>query len=110
MSLVQQIELMELDRQPPAQARPASRGLLPAPKQALPAPQQQLALPTPPMGAPQGRGEGNNRRLSTEEMADRRRQGLYFNCNEKYTRGNRHDRDSWDISPSPSARCLWSHC
>ena len=40
------------------------------------------------MGAPQGRDEGNNRRLSTEEMADRRRQGLCFNCNEKYTRGH----------------------
>jgi hypothetical protein len=88
MSLTRQIELMELDRQPPAQARPASRGLLPAPKQALPAPQQQLALPAPPMGAPQGRDEGNNRRLSTEEMVDRRRQGLCFNCNEKYTCGH----------------------
>jgi hypothetical protein len=88
MSLARQVELMELDRQPPALARPASRGLLPAPKQALPAPQQQLALPAPSLGSPQGCGEGNNRRLSTEEMADRRRQGLCFNCNEQYTCGH----------------------
>jgi hypothetical protein len=88
MSLARQVEIMELDRQPPTPARPASRGLLPASKHALPAPQQQLALLAPPMGAPQGRDEGNNRRLSMEEMVDRRRQGLCFNCNEKYTRGH----------------------
>ena len=30
------------------------------------------------------------RRLSTAEMDDRRRQGLCFNCNEKYARGHNH--------------------
>jgi hypothetical protein len=99
MSLARQVELMELERpQPPppwAPARailpaPAPRNALPVPPQplALPAPPPPLALPAPPAAAQQGRDEGNQRRLSPEEMAERRRLGLCFNCNEKYTRGH----------------------
>jgi hypothetical protein len=86
MSLARQVELMELDRQvqPPPRAPP--RGLLPAPRPALPAPLQPPALPASPVAAQQGRGEGNHRRLTPDEMAERRRLGLCFNCNEKYTR------------------------
>jgi hypothetical protein len=36
----------------------------------------------------QGRGEGNQRRLTPDEMVERRCLGLCFNCNEKYTRGH----------------------
>ena len=53
-----------------------------------PAPPPLLALPAPPAAAQQGRAEGNQRRLTPEEMAERRRQGLCFNCNEKYSRGH----------------------
>ncbi|WVZ84441.1 hypothetical protein U9M48_031473 [Paspalum notatum var. saurae] len=89
MSLARQVELMELDKGPPVPARAASRALLPAP---APRP---LALPAPhPAGAAAGvvpaRDEG--RRLSPEDMAKRCRQGLCFNCNEKYSRG--HNRFS----------------
>jgi hypothetical protein len=89
MSLARQVELMELDRrvQPPPRAPP--RGLLPAPapRPALPMPLQPPALPAPLVAAQQGRGEGNQRRLTLDEMAERRL-GLCFNCNEKYTRGH----------------------
>jgi hypothetical protein len=91
MSLARQVEQMELAKiQAPAKTGP--RGLLPPPPprpapQALPAPQAPLALLVPPLGAATGRGDGS-RRLSPEEMADRRRQGLCFNCNEKYSRGH----------------------
>jgi hypothetical protein len=90
MSLARQVELMELDRQRQVPARPATQGLLPSqPAQpALPAPQQQLALPAPPPGADQGRREGNHRRLSAAEQAERRHLGLCFNCDEKYSRGH----------------------
>jgi hypothetical protein len=91
MSLARQVELMELHRAPaPAQTRPAARGILPPPPPrpvppALPAPHVPLALPAP-VGTAPGRGEG--RRLSIEEMAERRRLGLCFNCNDKYSRGH----------------------
>jgi len=90
MSLARQVELMEIDRQAQAPARPAARGLLPSPppRPALPAPPQQLALPAPPAGADQGRREGNQRRLSTAAQAERRRLGLCFNCDEKDSRGH----------------------
>jgi hypothetical protein len=94
MSLARQVELMELAKIPVSGlAKPAARGILPHPPprlapQALPAPQAPLALPAPPAAAPQGRGEGTGRWLSPEEMADRRRQGLCFSCNEKYSRGH----------------------
>jgi hypothetical protein len=63
--------------QPPARPR--------APASASNAPP---ALPAPLAAAQQGRGEGNQRRLTPDEMAERRRLGLCFNCNEKYTRGH----------------------
>jgi hypothetical protein len=87
MSLVHQVELTEIDRpaQPPPRVPP--RGLLPAPSH-RPALQQPLALPAPPVAAQQGRGEGNQQRLTPDEMPERRQLGLYFNCNEKYTRGH----------------------
>jgi hypothetical protein len=90
MSLARQVELMEIDRQTKAPARPAARGLLlPLPPcQALPAPPQQLALPAPPAGADQGCREGNQRRLSTAEQAAHHRLGLCFKCDEKYSRGH----------------------
>jgi len=88
MSLARQVEQMELAKTP-APIKPGARGLLPPPPPraaapALPAPPAPLALPAPPVG---GRGDGH-RRLSQEEMAERRRQGLCFNCNEKYSRGH----------------------
>jgi hypothetical protein len=91
MSLARQVEQMELAKLQ-APAKPGARGLLPPPPP-RPAPQElsaspaPLALPAPPVGAAPARGEGS-RRLSPEEMADRRRQGLCFNCNEKYSRGH----------------------
>lgn len=82
MSLARQVELMELDKPAPAPARPAARGLLPAPA-------PRLALPAPPTGGPPIKGEGNPvKRLSQEEQAERRRLGLCYNCNEKYSRGH----------------------
>jgi hypothetical protein len=91
MSLARQVEQMELAKIQ-APAKPGARGLLPPPPprpapQALPAPQAPLALLAPPVGAAPARGDGP-RRLSPEEMADRRRQGLCFNCNEKCSRGH----------------------
>jgi hypothetical protein len=91
MSLARQVELMELDRAPtPAHIRPAARGVLPPPLKlapmALPTPHIPLVLPAPPAGAALSHGEG--RRLSTEEMAERCRLGLCFNCNDKYSRGH----------------------
>jgi hypothetical protein len=90
MSLARQVELMELDRRVQPLPPTAPRGLLPAPtpRPALPAPLQPPALPAPPTATQQGRGEGSQRRLSPDEMAERRHLGLYFNCNEKYTRGH----------------------
>jgi len=81
MSLARQVELMEAER--PVQPLPRA-----PPRATLPAPPPLLALPAPPAAAQQGRGAGNSRRLTPEEMADRRRQGLCFNCNEKYSRGH----------------------
>jgi len=91
MSLAREVEMMEASRPPPPlPSRAPQRGVLPAPapRPALPAPQQPLALPAPPVPGQQGRGEGPPRRLSPAEMAERRRQGLCFNCNEPYTRGH----------------------
>jgi hypothetical protein len=45
-----------------------------------------LALPTPAVGA--HRRNGNTKILSTAEQAERRRLGLCFNCDEKYSRGH----------------------
>jgi hypothetical protein len=60
MSLERQIELMESDTPAPTLARPAPRGLLPVP------------APRPAITAP----------------PQRRRLGLCFNCDEKYSRGH----------------------
>jgi hypothetical protein len=90
MSLARQVELMEHDRSPSILVRPKARGLLPPPppRPALPAPPQQLTLPAPSAGTDQGRREDNQWRLSTAEQAERRRLGLCFNCDEKYSRGH----------------------
>jgi hypothetical protein len=90
MSLVRQIELMESDRPAPAPARLAPCGLLlaPTPRPALAAPPQPRALSAPPVGVPPAHGVGNQRRLTSEEQAERRRLGLCFNCDEKYSRGH----------------------
>ena len=90
MSLERQVELMEADRLALPPPRAPARGLLPAPapRAALPPPPQQLALPAPPAAAQPGRGDGNPRRLTPDEMAEWRRLGLCFNCNEKYSRGH----------------------
>jgi hypothetical protein len=59
------------------------------PPPALPAPPARPALPAPPIGAALARLETQPiRRLSTEEQAERRRLGLCYNCNEKYSRGH----------------------
>jgi hypothetical protein len=90
MSLARQIELMESDRPTPTPARPAPCGLLPAPapRPALTASPQPRALPAPPVGVPPTHSVGNLRRLAPKEQAERRRLGLYFNYNEKYSRGH----------------------
>jgi hypothetical protein len=85
-----QVELMEIDRpvQPPPQAPQRDHLPVPVPRSALQAPQQPLALPAPPVAGQHGCGEGNQRRLTPNEMAKRCHLGLCFNCNEKYTRGH----------------------
>jgi hypothetical protein len=89
ISLARQVELMESDRSVQQPTRPAPRGPPgPAQRAALPATAPLLALPAPPAASQQGRGESNQRRLTPEEMGERRRQGLCFNCNEKFTRGH----------------------
>jgi len=86
MSLARKLELREQSVARVAATAPprlAGRGLLQGP-------QQPLALPAPPARAtPTPSFEGRQvRRLSPADMDDRRRQGLCFNCNEKYTRGH----------------------
>jgi len=89
ISLARQLELMELGRPAPLPPRAPPRGPPPPAVRAnMPLPPPLLALPAPPAAAQQGRIEGNQRRLTPEEMAERRRQGLCFNCNEKYSRGH----------------------
>ena len=89
ISLARQVELMELERPTPVPPRAPPCGLpAPAARAALPPPPPLLALPAPGAAAQPGHVEGNQRRLTPEEMADRRRQGLCFNCNEKYSRGH----------------------
>ncbi|XP_066311819.1 uncharacterized protein [Miscanthus floridulus] len=90
MSLARQVELMEADRQAPLPPRPPPRitPASPAPRLALPAAQPLLPLPAPPAAGQQGRGESKQGCLTPEEMAERHRKGLCFNCNEKYSRGH----------------------
>ncbi|XP_035823519.1 uncharacterized protein [Zea mays] len=89
MSLAWQVELMESER-PAQQPRAPSRGQPSAytPRAALPATPPLMAHSAPLVVAEQGRDEGNQRRLTPDEMAERRRQNLCFNCNERYTRGH----------------------
>jgi hypothetical protein len=79
---------MENDRPASAQARPAPHGLLPAstPRPTSVGPPQLCALPAPPVGVPPAHSAGNQRRLTPEEQAERRRLGLCFNRDEKYSR------------------------
>ena len=84
MSLARQLELREQNA--PALAKATPRGLLPAPA-------PRLALPAPTIAkadAPVAAGDGRPliKRLSLPEQEERRRQGLCFNCNERYTRGH----------------------
>lgn len=83
MSLARQLEL-QAQYTPPA--KPATRGLLPAPP-------PRLALPAPPLANADkavvvSDGRPQVKRLSMQEQEERRRLGLCFNCNEKYTRGH----------------------
>jgi hypothetical protein len=95
MSLVREVEVMELERlaSTPA-AVPAQGGhrALPAPGPqllALPAPPARPALPAPAIGAAHARADNQPvKRLSTEEQAEWRRLGLCYNYNEKYSRGH----------------------
>lgn len=88
MSLARKLELREqyvaLNAPAPAVPRLPGRGLLtgPTPQLALPAPLGRAA--SAPL-AIEGRPV---RRLSQAEMEERRRQGLCFNCNEKFDRGH----------------------
>ncbi|XP_066338026.1 uncharacterized protein [Miscanthus floridulus] len=79
MSLARLLELREQHTQAPARAAP--RGLLPAPA-------PRLALPAPPLPAPAAAEGRPLKRLTFQEQDDRRKRGLCFNCDEKYTRGH----------------------
>jgi hypothetical protein len=95
MSLAREVEVMERERlastpaaMPPrgVSRGPPAAGLPPLP---LPAPPARPTLPAPAIGAAPARLEGQPiKRLSTEEQAERRRLGLCYNCNEKYSRGH----------------------
>jgi hypothetical protein len=83
MSLARQLELRE--QYAPAAAKEPSRGVLPSPppRFALPvAPAEKAAPATVPVGGQPVKC------LSRSEQEERRRLGLCFNCNEKYTRGH----------------------
>jgi hypothetical protein len=82
MSLARQLELREQYASVPAKVAP--RGLLPAPAPRLTLPAPQIDKAAVPMVTVDGR---QVERLSLPEQ-ERRRQGLCFNCNEKYTRGH----------------------
>ncbi|WVZ63880.1 hypothetical protein U9M48_013475 [Paspalum notatum var. saurae] len=80
MRLARQFEL----REQYAAAAPRA-----APRPLLAAPPPRLALPAPPQGATSVTVEGRQiRRLSQVEQEDRRKRGLCYNCDEKYTRGH----------------------
>ena len=92
MSLARQFELMEQYTAAPAKG--PARGVLGAPGScpALPAP----TAATEKAQVPANQGDGRPaKRLSKEEQEERRRLGLCYNCNEKYTRG--HNRVCWRI-------------
>ncbi|WVZ83703.1 hypothetical protein U9M48_030824 [Paspalum notatum var. saurae] len=68
--------------------RSSRRGILPTPLTtlALPAPVPDPSTSSSSQGGPAGGRQ--TRRLTPDEMEDRRRQGLCFNCDEKYSRGH----------------------
>ncbi|XP_066320384.1 uncharacterized protein [Miscanthus floridulus] len=84
MSLARQFELCEL--YVPQAPKPVPRGLLlaPPPRLALPAPPGAKA-PPPALITVEGRPI---KRLSQAEHEERRRLGLCYNCDEKFTRGH----------------------
>ncbi|WVZ75167.1 LOW QUALITY PROTEIN: hypothetical protein U9M48_023250, partial [Paspalum notatum var. saurae] len=86
MSLARQFELREQYAAPVPRAPP--RPLLPAPppRLALPAPPGPKAA-TPATISIEGR---QIKRLTQAEQEERRRKGLCYNCDEKYTRGHNH--------------------
>jgi hypothetical protein len=91
MSLAWEVEVMERECLAFVPAAAPARGgprALPAPALqplALPAPPARPALPAP-IGAVPVQLEGPPiKRLSTEEQAERRRLGLCYHCNEKYS-------------------------
>ena len=95
MSLAREVEVMERERlafTPTAAPTRGGQRAMPAPAlppPALPVPPARPALPAPPIGAAPARLETQPiKRLSTEEQAERRRLGLCYNCNEKYSRGH----------------------
>lgn len=82
MSLARKLELREHLAAPAAPPRTAGRGLLPAPR-ALP------ALPASAAATPTITVEGRPvKKLSQTEMEERRRLGLCYNCNDKFSRGH----------------------
>ncbi|XP_073362850.1 uncharacterized protein [Aegilops tauschii subsp. strangulata] len=96
MSLARKLELRDqcaLASAPPVRFQ--QKGILPAPvpRLAPPAPAPPAA-PQPAPVLPEGR---QIKRLSQEEMEERRRLGLCFNCNEKFGRG--HNRVCQRIFP-----------
>jgi hypothetical protein len=91
MSLARQLELREQYTLTTASAATAPKG---AGRGLLSAPPQRLALPAPPgpgtkPAAPTATVEGRPvKRLTQAEQEERRRLGLCFNCDEKYSRGH----------------------
>jgi hypothetical protein len=84
MSLTRQLELREQYTRSPA--KNVGRGLHPAPP-------PRLALPAPPLDRDKAAsavpGDGHLvKRLSQAEQEERRRLGLCYNCDNKYTRGH----------------------
>jgi hypothetical protein len=87
MSLARQLKLRE--QYSPTPAKATSRGLLPSPPARLAMPAPPTDKTTPALITREGQ---QVKRLSRPKQEERRRLGLCFNCNEKYTRG--HNRVS----------------
>ena len=83
MSLARQFELME--QYTTASAKAPARGVLPTPGTRHIQPQPQAAKAAATTATVEGRPV---RRLSQAEQEERRRLGLCFNCDEKYSRGH----------------------
>jgi hypothetical protein len=85
MSLARQFELMEQYTAAPAKG--LAHGVLGALGSRLPLPAPTAATDKAPVPVNQGEGRPA-KRLSKEEQEERRRLGLCYNCNEKYTKGH----------------------